>query len=484
MIKQSVNLGMLGLLLGLLGCVTPAQEPYNILFIAIDDLRPQLQAYGEPYMVTPHLDQLAQEGRLFTQHYVQAPTCGASRYSMLTGTRPSSAVHLRNSAFQDLLPREEQAHPESFAHLLRRHGYHTVALGKISHQPDSRLFTYSGEGDGALEMPFSWDEVMLPYEKWGTAWNAFFGYADGSNRNMARGQYPAYERAVVADTAYPDGLIAKHAIQKLRTFDKQPFLMAVGFFKPHLPFTAPARYWDLYDPDTLPLAPNPDVPTALNPASLHPSNEMFRNYKHTEQGGTGVRISDAYARTLRHAYFASVSYVDAQVGKILGEVDRLGLRENTVVVVWGDHGWHLGDQTIWGKHTTLDRSLRSLLLIRTPAMSSPGIATHGLVESVDLYPTLAELAGLETPDGLSGTSLVPLLQDPHHPGKAGAFSYWYGRQSLRTDQYRLTVFADSTEPRVELFDYATDPHETRNVAIEQPEIVARLQEQLRREEPR
>ena len=229
----------------LCACGAAPQKPPNVLFIAVDDLRPQTGAYGESGMVTPNFDRFAAQARLFERHYVQVPTCGASRYALLTGNRPASAAHTRNDAIRDLLPKTERETPESFAHLFRRAGYRTVSIGKISHYVDGRIYSYEGEGEGAFEMPFSWDRRIMPYEKWGTAWNAFFGYADGSNRNMERGAYPPFENADVPDTAYPDGLIAEEAVAQLRELQDEPFLLAVGFFKPHLPFTAPAKYWDL-----------------------------------------------------------------------------------------------------------------------------------------------------------------------------------------------------------------------------------------------
>lgn len=463
----------------------PSPSP-NILFIAIDDLRPQLGAYGETYMHTPNLDGLAGEGRLFTRHYVQAPTCGASRFALLTGVRPASPAHIRNDAFETLLPTHSKQYPESFAHLFRQNGYHTVGLGKISHTPDGKLYSYAGEGEGNPEMPLSWNESWGPIAKWKTSWNAFFGYSDGSNRNMDKGHYPAFERAEVADTALPDGLIAQQAIEKLRELKDTTFLMAVGFFKPHLPFTAPAKYWDLYHPDSIPLSPNPDVPEGIDPSDLVKSGEMFGNYYHEEKGGQAIRISDKSARNLRHAYCAAVSYVDAQVGKVLDELERLGLAENTIVVVWGDHGWHLGDHTIWGKHTTFERSLRSTLIIRTPNMPQPGIASAGLVETVDLYPTLAALAGIDaTPDYLTGSSLVPLLNDPIHPGKDGALGYWKGSRTLRTDRYRITEFKNRPESsQIELFDHQTDPYESRNIANSEPDILAKLLPMLQSNQPR
>ncbi len=485
---KAAQLGLL--LLGLLaGACTPAvppgpgKQPYNVLFIAIDDLRPELGAYGETHMVTPNLDRLAAAGRLFRNHYVQAPTCGASRFALLTGIRPRSNDHLSNEAFVRLLPREEQQRPESFAHMFRRNGYYTAAIGKVSHYPDGRIYSYQGEGDGRAEMPFSWDEVSGPADKWGTAWNAFFGYADGTNRNQMRGEAPAYEMADVPDTGYPDGLIAAAAVDKLGELKDRPFLLAVGFLKPHLPFTAPQRYWDLYDPDTIALSPNPDAPAGHNPSSVHDSNEMFGNYGHpVERGGAGRRVDDEYARTLRHAYFAAVSYVDAQVGKVIDELDRLGLTDKTIVVVWGDHGWHLGDHSIWGKHSTFERALRSPLIMRVPGMPAPGIPSDGLVETLDLYPTLAELTGLIEPDDLTGTSLVPLLEAPDHPGKDGAFGYWNGRRTLRTERYRLTRYDDG-DPRTELFDHRTDPYETINVADAHPDVVAKLLLQMEANRP-
>jgi len=375
------------------------------------------------------------------------------------------------------MSREEPEVPESFAHLFRRNGYYTAAIGKISHTPDGKLYSYEGEGDGAPEMPFSWDEATGPVGKWKTGWNAFFGYSDGSNRNMERGAYPAFERAAVPDTSLPDGVIAMDAVQKLREIKDNPFFLAVGFFKPHLPFTAPEKYWALYDDLEMNLSPNPEHPEGVRDVSLHRSSEMFNNYgPHASVGGVGVRIDDAHAHTLRQAYYASVSYVDAQVGKVLDELDALGLSDNTIVVVWGDHGWHLGDHTIWGKHTTFERSLKSVLMIRVPGMKQPGVPAEGIVESLDIYPTLAELAGLQAPEDLTGASLVPLLEDPSHAGKNTAYGYWRGRRTLRTDRYRITEHEDGA---VELFDHENDPYETSNVAEDEAEVVQELLSRLR-----
>ncbi len=465
----------------ILGCNTQQNPPKkipNILFIAVDDLRPQLGCYGESYMHTPNMDKLASEGRLFTRHYVQVPTCGASRFAMLRGKRPTLPGHIGNQAIRDFMGVNTDTNTyTSFPHFFRMNGYHTIALGKIGHYVDGKVYTYEGEGDGSLEMPKSWDEIWGPVGKWKTAWNAFFGYADGTNRNTQAKQVAPYESAAVPDTAYPDGLIAEKAIDKLDelSMSSDPFLLAVGFFKPHLPFTAPKTYWDLYEPDSLPLSPNPDIPLHVHPNAVHNSGEMFGNYElQPEKGGKGVRISDEYARKLRHGYFASVSYVDAQVGKVLEKLESTGLAENTIIVLWGDHGWHLGDHTIWGKHSTFERALHSTLMIRIPDMPHPGKSSNTIVESVDIYPTLAELCNLTPPRDLSGQSLVPILNRPESNLDNVAIGHWRGRVSLRTDRFRLNVYSDSSTTHSELFDHLEDPYETLNVSKDYPQIVDSL----------
>ena len=453
---------------------TGASQRLNVLFIAVDDLRPQLGCYGHGEMVTPSLDRLAREGRRFNRHYVQVPTCGASRFSLLTGQYPSQPDAYDNGAFATL-PREQANAQTSLPALFRQHGYRTASIGKISHSPDGL-----GE-NGAPELPFGWNEMGMPLGEWGDAWAAFFAYAGGKTRIVR--ETPVSERADVPDDGYPDGLIADAAIAKLQQLKDQPFFLAVGFFKPHLPFNAPARYWDLYDPDALPPAPNPEPPKNVEPTiSLHKSGEMRGQYT----GFSEPRVvTEDEARHLRNAYRACVSYVDAQIGRVLAELDRLGLRNNTVVVVWGDHGWHLGEHGVWGKHTLHEVAMRSPLLVRTPDMATPGAAADGLVESVDIYPTLAELCGLAPPTSLAGTSFVASLQDANAAGKEAVFGFWrHGRgHSIRTPRYRLVLWtdpsADSRVVQTELYDQGNDPHETVNIAAAHPDIVEELTAQLR-----
>jgi arylsulfatase A-like enzyme len=454
-----------------------AAAPPNVLFIAVDDLRPELGCFGHEGMHTPHLDRLAEQGRVFRRHYVQVPTCGASRGALLTGRYPRSRQDLSNDAIRrHMAGRDEPAQPESFAHHFRRGGYTTICLGKISHYPDGRLFAYDHSGEGDLEMPHSWDRVGLPYGPWENGWDAFFGYAGGAGR--VQGQSPPIESADVPDEGYPDGLIAGAAIEALQKQQRQlaeggrPFLLCVGFFKPHLPFCAPQKYFDLYDLEEIAPPANPESPAGVNSRSIRQSGEPFGNYRHASEQ---PREDVEHHQRLRQAYFACVSYVDAQIGRVLSELDRLGLAENTVVVVWGDHGWHLGEHHLWGKHTTFERALHSPLIVRTPGMPAPGKASDGLVESVDLYPTLTELCGLTPPDDLDGTSMVPLLEVPAHAGKP-AYGFWPGRTTVRTDRYRLVAYTEpqADAPQFELFDHQRDPLETTNVAADHPDVVERL----------
>jgi arylsulfatase A-like enzyme len=449
----------------------------NVLFIAIDDLRPDLGSYGHPLVRSPHLDQLSQSAVLFSRHYVTVPTCGASRYSLLTGTYPRSRTAVSNDAIRKLIAEQPRsAEPESFVENLKNHGYYTVGIGKISHYVDGLLYGYEEPVGTQLELPHSWDEMLFDAGKWETGWNAFFGYADGSNRQSRNKQVKPYESADVEDTGYPDGLTAELAREKLRELSvkDEPFFLGVGFFKPHLPFTAPQKYWDLYNRDEIALTPSPDIPENIHTASLHGSSE-FNNYQlGEEKASLNEPLSDDYARRLRHAYYASISYVDAQVGKVLDELERLGLDENTIVVVWSDHGWQLGDHRVWGKHTNFEQALRSVLMIKTPVMKE-GRKSDKIVGTVDIYPTLMELCNVPLERKVDGQSLLPLLRNPEYPEWQNyTFSYYKNGITLRTDRYRMTKYFREEQPTVELYDHQHDPHENKSVAAEHPAVVEEL----------
>lgn len=258
-------------------CKEETTTPPNILFIAVDDLRPELACYGKSYVHSPNFDQLAAESSLFENHFVTVPTCGASRYNLITGRLPKSPGDLSNQAsVTNIANKPEDERPVTFMQALRQNGYYTVGIGKISHHPDGYVYGYLDPKSDKIELPGSWDEMHFNNGKWGTGHHAFFGYADGSNRNEMDKAVKPYEAAEVDDKGYPDGLTADLAIQKLKSLKQQqkPFFLGVGFFKPHLPFTAPKKYWDLYDEVDIPLAPFAAIPENSAKASLHNSGEL------------------------------------------------------------------------------------------------------------------------------------------------------------------------------------------------------------------
>lgn len=456
--------------------VSAAKKQPNILFIAIDDLRPELGCYGNNYIKSPNIDRLAETGAVFTNHFVSVPTCGASRYSLLTGMLPEVKGHLSNEACRNYISdKSETNSPETFIHHLRRNGYYTVGIGKISHYVDGLLYGYTDPVGTQYELPHSWDEMLLDPGKWGTGWNAFFGYADGGNRQSMNRQVKPYERADVPDNGYPDGLIAEQAVEKLGELSSKgkPFFLAVGFFKPHLPFNAPEKYWDLYAKADIPLSAVPFIPANVSAESLHGSGEFNGYQLGDEKVSLEGPVSDEYARKLRHAYFACVSYIDAQVGKLVAELEKQGLSENTVVVIWGDHGWHLGDHLVWGKHTIFEKALKSAFIVHVPGMTN-GTPVEKVVSTVDIYPTLMELCTVKMPHNTDGKSLVPLLINPDAVWEEAAFGYFRNGISLRTERYRLTKYYRKAGPLVELYDHQNDPHETVNIAGSNPEVVESL----------
>jgi iduronate 2-sulfatase len=462
----------------------PQHAHPNVLLICVDDLRCELGCYGVPGIQTPNLDRLAKQSRLFERHYVQVAACGPSRCTLLTGRRENRAWDVWG-ATRKLAAAPEQ--PVSFADFFRRQGYRTVSLGKVSHQPGGTMPAKYVDH----QVPFSWDVATGPSGPWRDPWRAFFSYAKGESYNRiikeVKNEPPRlpYESADGDDDSYADALTAQLAIEQLRDLAErnQPFLLAVGFFKPHLPFNAPKKYWDIYDRDKIPSAPWPKPPANVSiQLPLHDSYEPTSHY-HWPSGKGNVNADEG--RTLKHGYWAAVSYVDAQIGKLLDEFGRLGLDQNTVVVLWSDHGWQLGDYGLWGKFTNYEWALRSPLMIRTPEITQPGESAGGIVETIDMYPTLADLCGLSAPPDLAGTSLKPMIEDPNHPGKSGAIST-VGRaghlgRTLRTDRYRLVHWENVKTKKtvlVELYDHQQDPLETENIAATQPVRVEQLLNQL------
>jgi len=524
--KLILNLAMLVAF----SCATHASDSPNFLFIAVDDLRPELGCYGSEIAVTPNLDQLASGGLLFNRAYCQQAICRPSRASLMTGTRPETTGLFHNYvALRELQP-EILTLPQ---HLIA-HGYETAYVGKIFHKGDTdeeRSWSrptakWIGpdikKPSGPYRLP---ENVKLRNDNFK---QMFAKYGEAARRGLASG--PAFEKADVPDHAYSDGYNTLLAIKTMKQMasDDKPFFLAMGYHLPHLNWCAPKKYWDLYDPAKIPLETKATAPTKGAAMGLHASFELRTRSNIPKYGP----IQPDLARSLKHAYLASTSYVDAQIGLLLKALEESGLRDNTVIVVWGDHGWHLGDMGVWGKATNYEIATRVPLMIWAPEMQARGHKTDALVELVDIFPTLCELADVPRPEHLEGHSFVPLLDKPDLAWKKAAFSQypnpalrewaanplskgmretWFGpliqevedriiRQqgdkwdrdlfekhlmgyTMRTDRYRLVVWRDHRAPEtppifVELFDHVSDPDETTNVAEEQPEVVEQLLGQL------
>ncbi len=447
-----------------------AEARPNVLFIAIDDLRNDLGIFGVEHAITPHLDAFAATARPFSRHYVQVPTCGASRLALLSGQRPTARAHLGNGGIRATA--SEWAH-RSLPALFRDQGYQTLALGKISHHPGG--LTGRNWDTPPAELPGVWDRQWVPESPWEHARAMMHGYANGEPRR--HGRSPAIQAFDGPDEAFPDAWVASDAIATLADLAEsdQPWFFAVGFFKPHLPFAAPKKYFAPHAGNVPDL--DPEVAAKRSwPSGYHRSGEFRRNYGHP--GDRDPDTHPEYARELREAYAAATSYVDAQVGRLLDAFHEKQLHENTIVVIWSDHGFLLGEHAIWGKHCLYEHALRCPLIIRTPGMAQPGEISAAIVETVDIIPTLADLCGIDAPEELHGLSLRPMLEDPATPTLKPSISHGSspGTRSIRTDRWRLIV--DDNNDRHELFDYENDPGETQNLATTHPEVVATLLEKL------
>ena len=456
-----------------------AADSPNVLFIAIDDLRTELGCYGLDYVDSPNLDRLASEGTLFTNHFVQVATCGASRYALLTGRSPASSGAMGNEAMysgKTALNPTQLSGAQSMPELFRRSGYHTELIGKISHTADGRVYAYNGSGDGRDEIPHAWDEKQTPFGAWERGWGIFFAYGQGRHREDGNNNKDLMEFAVENDDDLPDGLMASTAISRLKQLSSsdKPFFMGLGFFKPHLPFVAPKQDWEAFANRDI---PGPSAPEKPESSHWHNSGEF---YKYASQMEKTRPLSAVDAITARRAYLACVRYVDRQVGRVLQALKENGLDDNTIVVVWGDHGWHLGESAIWGKHTPFERANHSALIVKAPGVSRPGQTCSALVETIDLFPTLVDLCKTEfaqTHHPLDGVSLKPLLTGEADSVKPVAISYWRDSVSIRDTDFRLIVQskkAKQQEPSIELYDLRNSPDPVQNIAETQREHVARL----------
>lgn len=463
----------------------------NILFVSIDDLRPTLGAYGDTIAITPNIDALASQGMTFRKTYTQVAVCAPSRASLMTGLRPDSTrVWHLGDKFREINPNAVTM-PQYFS----KFGYYTVNLGKIFHnympdsiswdEPDLRPSRYKRKNwlkrDGETfyiseavnkSQEIKRDSLLKLRPK---------RYADGWNTG------PAWEAADVHDTMYYDGAQTKLTKQTLTRLSKkhQPFFMGLGYFRPHLPFAVPKKYWDLYDTEKIPLPENPEIPEN---APLHTMNSMYElrhydGFNHIGHPTSSYRMPQDTIRKLRHGYYASVSYVDALLGDLIKHMKDIGVYENTIIILWGDHGWKLGDHNSWGKMTNYNIDLKVPMIVRYPDQKLKGTETYEITELIDMFPSLCELAGVDKPDYLEGTSFVPLLENPKKPWKKAAFSQFHRRPKVSADGNRYMGYSINTKAyhyiewygwdakkglrgeleAVELYDSVNDPLETTNI---------------------
>ncbi len=459
-------------------------EKYNILFISVDDLRPELGCYGVSDIKSPNIDKLAASSVVFNRAYCQSAICMPSRASLLSGVRPEhfdSNGKLNTGSTDQNLPGIVTL-PQHF----KENGYQTISVGKIYHHNTDDEDAWTKR----YKETFNIDEVLI------------HGYSSGYQNAEYRRQLlnytgvfkdktrwdslrpPAVEITDTPDTMHPDGFITQATVKELKRLKvtQEPFFLAAGFYRPHLPFTPPKKYWDMYERSEIDTADNPFSPQ--NGIGYHNWNEL-RRYGDIPRTGP---LSEEKALELKHGYYASVSFIDAQIGIILGELEALGLAENTIVVVWGDHGWNLGEHGLWCKHTNYEISTRTVLMIKVPGMTK-GLKTEALSGLIDIYPTLCELTGLHAPETVEGVSLMPILTGEKDKVQDQVFSLYFNSYSMRTQRYRFTKYFKPEKLRnsekdttgiYELYDHQNDPDENFNIAYE-PEnrkLVLTLDQQL------
>jgi len=461
---SAMGLGLIGTALRAAptGDKAESKKP-NVLFIAVDDLRPQLGCYGRTETLSPNIDKLAAGGTLFERAYCNVPVCGPSRVGVLTGIRTGPG-HWKTSS----LKRKFTTLPLLF----KQNGYHALSNGKVLHHMDDRKDDWS-------EPPWRSVEIYHGKGDW-AGYNAYGVWqndesVDKINPRTKRGPY--CESADVPDSAYQDGKVADRTIADLKRLKDagKPFFLACGFWRPHLPFNAPKKYWDMYK--------RKDVAPAANrfgPKDLKAPCRTSREIDGYALAGKR-KLTEEFHKEARHAYYACVSYVDAQIGRVVAALGSLGLSDNTIIVLWGDHGWNLGEHDFWGKHNTLHNSLHAPLIVCAPGARKAN-RTDRLVEFVDIYPTLCELTGIPIPGHVQGRSFVPLMNDPRRKWKPAVFCKWSGCQAVKTDRYLYTEWRKGGKVTHRmLFDHKTDLMENTNIAAspEAKQTVDRLSKLLR-----
>ena len=426
-----------------------AEKP-NVLFIAVDDLRIELNCYGDTEVKTPNIDKFAADSVIFERAYCNIPVCGASRSSLMSGIYPTPKRYITYTSRID----EDTPRAKTLPQVFKENGYTTLSRGKILHfYQDSNSV--------------SWSEP---------AWRAkapkWLDPETGKVLSQKKKRGRIYELPDVADNAYADGMVAEKVIEDLRTLKKsgKPFFLACGFVKPHMPFYAPKKYWDLYKRDSIKLADNQFRPKNA-PKALKGSGEFHSYYLDKMDPN-----SEKFHRVMKHGYLACVSYIDKLIGDVLGELKRLELDKNTIVVFWGDHGWHLGEHNFWGKHNTMHHSTQVPLIVKVPGIK--GGKSKSLVETVDIFPTLCELANLPAPAQLQGQSFTKILSSPEKEFRDYIYSRFGPGDAIVSEHFSFTKFKDNS---IMLYDHSKDPAENNNVAGDPAyaSIIEKMQKQLK-----
>jgi len=443
---------------------SPRQEKLNVLLIASDDLNNSLGCYGDPTVKTPNIDRLAARGVLFERAYCQFPLCNPSRASFLTGRRPDHTKVLENTTHF----RKVDPSIVTLPQLFRNNGYFVARVGKLYHYG-----VPLGIGTSGLDDPPSWEKFINPIGKDRTELDKVF--------TLVKGQYGAtlsWLASEAKDDELTDGIAAAEASKLIEEHKNQPFFLAVGFYRPHTPYVAPDSYFPAYPADSIPIdRPGPEVNAKVPPVALlqHPGE---------------ADLSEEHHRKAVQAYYASITFMDTQVGKLLDAIDKAGVADRTIVIFLSDHGYHLGDHQMWQKMSLFERSARVPFIISAPNIPSHGVKTNAIAELVDLYPTLADLCELKLPEGTDGESLKPILEKPSTPGKGFALTQvtrFRGKEgqrmgySLRTDRWRYTEW-DGGKLGIQLYDHKNDPRELNNLA-EDPahsQTIKELQSELQR----
>lgn len=457
--------------------LSSAEKKLNVLLILVDDLKPTIRSFGDAVAITPNLDRLAASGLRFEMAYCNQSVCMASRYNLLLGSRSTSTGFYNfGTQFREVYP-DAVTLPQHFMN----NGYVAHSMGKIFHIGHGNT-----NDDASWSVPHHADKVIeyvLPESNHRelTREEALFSNQRSRDENGPLPRGAAWEAPDVLDYAYADGRIAETAVDRMRWLkdnEEKPFFLAVGFVRPHLPFSAPKKYWDMYDRNKLPMPEYADAPKGAPEYAVKRRGEImaFKPILTTEP------FPDDLTQQLIHGYYSSVSYMDAQLGKVLDGLEQQGLADDTIVVLWGDHGWHLGDHGSWTKHSNYEQANRIPIIIVAPGVTKPGSVTHQLAETVDIYPTLAALAGLAPPktsQPIDGLDLTPVMLDEQKRIRDYAY-HAYSKQgrmgrAIRDSRYRLVEWSNDEEVEYELYDYQEDPLETVNIASSDQKALARMQ---------